>query len=49
VNAVAGRFGGGGHRTAAGLRVRGKLEEVRRNLLEAIEQAVNGGPPSSRG
>lgn len=49
VNAVAGRFGGGGHRTAAGLRVRGRLEEVRRDLLHAIEQAVNGGPPPSRG
>ena len=49
VNAVAGRFGGGGHRTAAGLRVRGRLEEVRRDLLQAIEQAMNGGPPPPRG
>jgi len=49
VNAVAGRFGGGGHRTAAGLRVRGRLEEVRRDLLDAIEQAMNGGPPPPRG
>lgn len=49
VNVVASRFGGGGHRTAAGLRVRGRLEEVRRDLLLAIEQAVNGGPPPSRG
>lgn len=49
VNAVAGHFGGGGHRTAAGLRVRGRLEEVRRELLQAIEQAMNGGPPPSRG
>jgi phosphoesterase RecJ-like protein len=49
VNAVAGRFGGGGHRTAAGVRVRGRLEDVRRDLLLAIEQAVNGGPPPPRG
>jgi phosphoesterase RecJ-like protein len=49
VNAVAGRFGGGGHRTAAGLRVRGRLEDVRRDLLLAIEQAMNGGPRPSGG
>jgi phosphoesterase RecJ-like protein len=49
VNEVAGRFGGGGHRNAAGLRVRGELDEVRRELLLAIEQAMNGGPPPPRG
>jgi phosphoesterase RecJ-like protein len=49
VNVVAGRFGGGGHRNAAGLRVRGPLEQVRRELLEAIEQAMNGGPAPPRG
>jgi len=49
VNEVAGRFGGGGHRNAAGLRVRGRLEDVRRDLLDAIEQAMNGGPAAPRG
>jgi bifunctional oligoribonuclease and PAP phosphatase NrnA len=45
VNAVASRFGGGGHRNAAGLRVRGELERVRSDLFQALEQAMNGGPP----
>jgi phosphoesterase RecJ-like protein len=45
VNEVASRFGGGGHRNAAGLRVRGALETVRQDLFLALEQAVNGGPP----
>ncbi len=49
VNEVASQFGGGGHRNAAGLRVRGELEAVRSALLTAIERAMNGGPPSSRG
>jgi len=44
VNAVAGRFGGGGHRAAAGARVRGELAAVRRAVLEAVDQAVDGGP-----
>ena len=45
VNEVASRFGGGGHRNAAGLRVRGALETVRQELFSALEQAMNGGPP----
>jgi len=45
VNQVAAEFGGGGHRNAAGLRVRGTLEAVREDLLRAIERAMNGGPP----
>ncbi|MBI4364153.1 MAG: bifunctional oligoribonuclease/PAP phosphatase NrnA [Candidatus Latescibacteria bacterium] len=49
VNEVASRFGGGGHRNAAGLRVRGDLEEVRAKLFAALDQAMNGGPPPSRG
>jgi phosphoesterase RecJ-like protein len=49
VNQVASRFGGGGHRNAAGLRVRGDLEAVRRDLFAALDQAMNGGSPSSRG
>lgn len=49
VNRVAGRFGGGGHRNAAGARIAGALPTVRASILEALEQAVNGGPPPSRG
>jgi phosphoesterase RecJ-like protein len=45
VNAVASQFGGGGHRNAAGLRVRGDLERVRSDLFQALEKAMNGGPP----
>lgn len=49
VNDVAGRFGGGGHRNAAGARLRGELSVVRESILSALEQAVNGGPPAPRG
>ncbi|MDA8408956.1 MAG: bifunctional oligoribonuclease/PAP phosphatase NrnA [Treponema sp.] len=37
VGSIAARFGGGGHRLAAGLSIRGKVEEVRDMLLEAFE------------
>ncbi len=49
VNEIAGRFGGGGHRNAAGARVRGELEKVRGAVLDALDRAVNGGPPPPRG
>ena len=49
VNQVAGRFGGGGHKNAAGARVQGDFERTRGAVLEALDQAVNGGPPPSRG
>lgn len=49
VNDVAGRFGGGGHRNAAGARLRGELAVVRESVLQALELAVNGGPPAPRG
>jgi len=49
VNQVAGRFGGGGHRNAAGARVKGELLPVREAILSAVERAVNGGPASPRG
>lgn len=49
VNDVAGRFGGGGHRNAAGARLKGELSVVRETVLQALEQAVNGGPPAPRG
>jgi bifunctional oligoribonuclease and PAP phosphatase NrnA len=49
VNEVAGRFGGGGHKNAAGARVKGELDRVRKAIFEALDQAVNGGPPPPRG
>lgn len=49
VNDVAGRFGGGGHKNAAGARLRGELSVVRESVLRVLEQAVNGGPPAPRG
>ena len=47
VNEIAGRFGGGGHKNAAGARVRGDLTQVRGAVLDALDRAVNGGlaPP----
>ncbi len=45
VNQVASQFGGGGHRNAAGLRVRGELGKVREDLFQALERVMNGGPP----
>jgi len=49
VNQVAGRFGGGGHKNAAGARIQGDFDRVRAVVLEALDQAVNGGPPPPRG
>ncbi len=49
VNELAGRFGGGGHKVAAGLRVRGDLEKVRKELFAALDQAMNGGSAPPRG
>jgi len=40
VSDIAGVFGGGGHRKAAGARLEGNLEEVRRNVVEACERAL---------
>ncbi len=40
VAAVAGRFGGGGHRRAAGVRVRGRLPEVRGRVTAAVVAAL---------
>ena len=36
VNRIAGRFGGGGHRKAAGCRIKGQVEEVKSLVLEEI-------------
>ncbi len=40
VNAVAGRFGGGGHRAAAGVRYPGPLAEAEPAVLEAVRAAM---------
>jgi phosphoesterase RecJ-like protein len=48
VNEFAARFGGGGHRVAAGAKISGDLPTVRETVLSALEHAVNGGPPASR-
>ena len=49
MNAFAARFGGGGHRVAAGAKVTGELTAVRQEVLDALEHALtNGGSPASR-
>jgi len=40
VCAICQKFGGGGHRLAAGARVRGSLAEVERKILEAVRNVV---------
>jgi phosphoesterase RecJ-like protein len=37
---VAEQFGGGGHRNAAGCRIEGDFEDVRRRIIEGLQQAV---------
>lgn len=39
VGSIAAQFGGGGHRLAAGLSIRGCIEDVREKLLHAFEPA----------
>lgn len=41
VSALAARFGGGGHRNAAGCTVPGPLADVRRRVLEALAAALS--------
>ena len=41
VSAIAQQFGGGGHKLAAGARLRGTLAEVEEKLLKAICDVVN--------
>ena len=43
VRAVAGQFGGGGHKNAAGFTVTGSFEEVRPIILERLSQAIRSG------
>jgi phosphoesterase RecJ-like protein len=40
VNSIAGQFGGGGHRAAAGVRYPGPLAEAQRNVLDAVRAAM---------
>lgn len=54
VNKIAREFGGGGHAMASGALVRGSLEEVRDQIVEAARQAVRsatgrGGRSARRG
>lgn len=48
VNAVAARFGGGGHRAAAGARIEGPPATVQRRVLAALKQAVVALTPNDR-
>lgn len=41
VNSIARRFGGGGHREAAGARITGETHEVEQKVLAAINAALN--------
>jgi len=40
VSGIAGRFGGGGHRTAAGATVKGSLDDVRDKVLDATRELL---------
>jgi len=40
VNKIASFFGGGGHRTASGATIRGKIDSVRRKVLAKIREAL---------
>ena len=40
VNSIARRFGGGGHREAAGARISGEPHEIERNVLAAVSEAL---------
>jgi phosphoesterase RecJ-like protein len=44
---VAETFGGGGHRNAAGCRVEGDLEDVKRRVIEGLQMAVGVQPVSA--
>ncbi len=44
VNAICREFGGGGHRLAAGARIRGKLGEVAQQVLERISREISQRP-----
>ncbi|MCI0486393.1 MAG: bifunctional oligoribonuclease/PAP phosphatase NrnA [Blastocatellia bacterium] len=44
---VAEKFGGGGHRNAAGCRIEGDFEEVRRRVIEELQAVVGVAPVSA--
>ena len=44
---VAELFGGGGHRNAAGCRVEGDLEDVKRRVIEGLQNALDLAPVSA--
>src|SRR5207247_1317341 len=47
VNAIAHRFGGGGHENAAGCTLSGTLEEATATLLEAVRESLDAVRPRS--
>ncbi|MGI8965126.1 MAG: DHH family phosphoesterase, partial [Limisphaerales bacterium] len=44
VNEIAGLFGGGGHKAAAGARIPGKPFSVQRRLINAVKKALDAAP-----
>lgn len=44
---VAEMFGGGGHRNAAGCRVQGDIEDVKRRVIEGLQNAIGVEPVSA--
>lgn len=40
VNKIAQCFGGGGHKTASGVTVKGKIDDIRRKVLAKIKEAI---------
>ena len=44
VNKIAGHFGGGGHRTASGATIHGKIDTIRSEVLAKIKQALKSNP-----
>ena len=44
---VAELFGGGGHRNAAGCRIEGELEEVKRRVIEGLQNCIGVAPVSA--
>jgi phosphoesterase RecJ-like protein len=49
VSAICQKFGGGGHKLAAGTRVRGTLAEVEHRLLQAICEVIDCSEPEAGG
>jgi phosphoesterase RecJ-like protein len=47
VGAVAGRFGGGGHRNAAGCTVSGPLDAARATIVPLVDKAIDEGTPDA--